>query len=90
MANRGRFEIIRDILEIIKISNNYIQFTPLLRKSNASSSRFKKYYAWVLEKGLVMEVVDNRGNKYISLTEKGFKFLEKYETIVNFIEEFEL
>ena len=89
MAKRGKLEIIKDILNIIQENRNSIKPTPLLRQSNISSSRFKEYFSELLEKRFVKEVY-NKGNKFISLTEKGLRFLEKYKTIVNFIDEFEL
>ncbi len=79
----------RDILQIVKDNRNMIQATPLLRKSNLSSARFKEYYSELIEKKLMMEI-SSGGKKYIVLAEKGFRFLEKYRTIVAFIEDFEL
>ena len=90
MVKRGKLEIIKDILEIVRNSNNSIKPTPLLRKSNISSLKFKEYFVEMAEKGFVKEVQNDEGKKFISLTDKGFKFLEKYQTIVAFIDEFEL
>jgi len=90
MVKRGKLEIMRDILRIIQENHNSIKATPLLRITNISSNRFKKYLSELLEKNLIKEVVDKKGGKFISLTDKGFKFLERYGVIVNFIEEFEL
>jgi len=90
MAKRGKLEIIRDILKIIQENHNSIKPTPLLRKSNISSIRFKEYFSELIEKEFIKEVVDKKEEKFISLTDKGFKFLEKYKTIVSFIDEFEL
>ena len=87
MAKRNKLEIIRDILRIIK-ENHPIKPTPLLRRSNLSSSRFKEYYLELIEKQLIKPT--NGKNKYVILTEKGSKFIEKYQTIINFIDEFEL
>ncbi len=89
MAKRGRLEILEDTLRIIRENKNFIKPTVLLRKSKMSSSRFKEFYAELLEKGFVNEA--HRGDeRFIELTPKGFKFLERYKTIVQFIEEFEL
>ena len=87
MAKRNKLEIIRDILKIIQ-DNRKIRPTPLLRKSNLSSSRFKGYYLELLDKKFIEEKQEK--NKTIILTEKGQKYLEKYFTIINFIDEFEL
>jgi predicted transcriptional regulator len=90
MKKRGRLEIIRDILKTIQENRNSIKYTPLLRKSNISTSKFNEYFKELIEKNFVTEIKSLSGEKKISLTQKGFNFLEKYKTIVNFIEEFEL
>ncbi len=90
MKKRGRLEIIRDILKTIQENRNSIKYTPLLRKANISTSKFNEYYKELIEKEFVIELKSNLGEKRISLTQKGFNFLEKYKTIINFIEEFEL
>ena len=89
MAKRGKLEIIKDILKTIQENHNKIKPTPLLRRSNISSSRFKEYFSELLGKGMIKEIYYGK-NKVISLTEKGTRFLEKYKTILNFIDEFEL
>ncbi|MCX6748994.1 MAG: hypothetical protein NT076_05315 [Candidatus Pacearchaeota archaeon] len=89
MAKRGRLEIIRDILTIIRDSHS-IKFTPLLRKANLSSLRFKEYLSEIMTKKFVIETIDKKNEKFVSLTEKGASFLEQYRTIISFIEEFEL
>jgi len=86
---RSKLEIIRDILQIVQENHNEIKPTPLLRKSNLSSSRFQEYFQDLLKKEFIQEK-ENKGNKIITLTGKGFKYLEKYKTIIGFIEEFEL
>ena len=88
MVKRIRLEIIRDILEIINKHRNSIKPTPLLRQSNISSARFKEYFSELIEKKFVKELNTAKG-KQITLTKKGFRFLARYKTIVNFIDEFE-
>lgn len=90
MVKRGKIEIIKDILIIIRENNNQIKPTPLLRKSNISSERFSTYLQELLKKHFVKEVLDNKNEKFISLTDKGYRFIEKYQTIIDFIQEFEL
>jgi predicted transcriptional regulator len=84
MTKRGKLEIVKDILTIIK-SNPEIKPTPLLRKSNLSTKRYNQYYSEILSGGLIKK----EGKKTI-LTEKGYHFLEKYKTIITFINEFGL
>ena len=87
---RDRLWVIYDILRIIRANYNSIRPTPLLRYSNLSSQSFSEYYQELLEKGFVKEVTDKKGKKYITLTDKGFKYLEKYKLILGFVDEFEL
>ena len=87
---RERLEVIYDILKIINDSHNSIKPTPLLRRSNLSSSSFAEYYKELNAKGFIKEIADSKGKKYITLTDKGFKYIEKYRLISGLIEEFEL
>ncbi len=89
MGKREKFEVIRDILKIIQENHNSIKVTPLLRKSNLSSKRFYIYLRELMKKEFVREMKDRNG-KHLSLTIKGHRYLEKYQNIINFIEEFEL
>jgi predicted transcriptional regulator len=90
MVKRGKLEIMKDILRIIQENKNQIKPTPLLRKSGLSSSSFGEYYPLLLYKGLILEIENKRGEKYVSLSERGLRFLDKYRAIVSFIEEFDL
>ena len=87
---RERLEIINDILDIIRDHNNSIKPTPLLRFSNMSTQRFNEYYTELIEKDFIREDTDKNGRKFITLTDKGFQFLQKYQTIMGFVEEFDL
>jgi len=90
MVKRAKLEIMRDILRIIEENKNSIKPTPLLRKSGLSSKGFKEYYIEFLERKLIIEQILEKNEKRVSLTEKGFKFLERYNTIKDFIDEFDL
>ena len=87
---RDRLEVIYDFLKIIQDNQNSIKPTPLLRKSNLSSQSFKEYFEGMMNKGFIKQVEDEKGRKYITLTDKGFKYLNKYKLILGFIDEFEL
>ncbi|HLC78670.1 MAG TPA: winged helix-turn-helix domain-containing protein [Candidatus Nanoarchaeia archaeon] len=89
MIKRNKLEIIRDVLKTIQENRNAIKVTPLIRKSNLSSLRFAEYFNELSSKGFVVDRIVKSG-KVISLTEKGYKYLEKYLNIVGFIEEFDL
>ncbi len=88
MGKRGKLEIMKDTLSILHENHGSMKITPLIRKSNMSSARFKEYYSELLRKGLIKEI--NNEGKLISITDKGRRFLEKYQTIISFIDEFEL
>ena len=87
---RERLEVIYDLLKIVSDHNNSIKPTPLLRFSNLSSQSFNEYMKELLAKDLVKVIVDRKGRKAVTLTDNGFKYVEKYKTILGFIEEFEL
>ena len=87
---RDRLEIIYDILRIISQNHNSIRPTPLLRYSNLSSKSFNEYYEELIRKDLIREVLDKKGRKYLTLTDKGFRLIEKYKLVHGFIEEFNL
>jgi len=89
MKKRERLEVIYDILGIIRDHHNSIRSTPLLRSSNLSSARFMEYLNELKAKGMVKEIEDKEG-KYVTLTDKGFKYLQRYKAIIGFIGEFEL
>lgn len=88
MAKRGKLEIYRDILRIVN-ERVQIKTTPLLRKSNLSSTNFQEYYKDMLKKEMILEFKTDT-EKLVRITERGKLFLEKYNTIINFIEEFDL
>ena len=89
MAKREKLEILKDTLRVIQENRNAIKPTVLLRKSRMSSSRFKEYYNELIEGGFVKETTHN-DEKFITLTDKGYRFLDRYKSIIEFIEEFDL
>ena len=90
MRKRDRLEVIFDFLKIIQENNNSIKPTPLLRKTNLSSQSFTEYFQELLSKEFIKEITDKKGKKHITLTDKGFEYLNKYKSILGFIREFEL
>ena len=89
VKKRDRLEVIFDILSIVQRHRNSIKPTPLLRYSNLSSQSFKDYFNELAGKGFIKEITEKK-RKFITLTDKGFKYLEKYKNIIGFISEFEL
>jgi len=90
VKKRDRLEVIYDILKVIRDNHNSVRPTPLLRASNLSSTGFAEYFSELISKGFIKEVEEKHGRTYITLTDKGFQFLEKYQLITGFIKEFEL
>ncbi|HDR53766.1 MAG TPA: hypothetical protein ENN60_03825 [archaeon] len=87
---RDRLEIVYDFLSIIRKYDNSIKPTPLLRLSNLSSQRFSEYLKELEGKEFVKVLENRRGRKTVTLTDKGFRFLEKYQVIRGFIDDFGL
>ena len=83
-------EVIFDIMKIIMEHKNSIKPTPLLRHSNLSSRSFNEYYQELVAKEFIKEIPDKNGRKFITLTDKGFRYIERYRLILGFIEDFEL
>jgi len=90
MKKRNKYEIIRDILDVIKNRHNSIKKTPLLRQSGLSPKSFTEYYTSLIGKKFIKEIKDNHGKIFITLTDKGFKYLDKYNVIIGFFEDFGL
>lgn len=62
----------------------------MLRKSNISSNSFSGYLKKLIDEGFVRETINSNGKRHLSLTDKGLNYLEKYKTIIDFIDEFNL
>ncbi|MFH1290721.1 MAG: winged helix-turn-helix domain-containing protein [Nanoarchaeota archaeon] len=89
-TKRDRLTVIKDILKVIQDNHNSIKPTPLLRYSNLSTQRFNEYLSELIEKQFIKEDKDKKGRKFYSLTDKGSKYLEKYNVIVGFVDDFDL
>ncbi len=90
MKKRDRLEVIHDILKVIRDNHNSIRPTPLLRLSNLSSQSFNDYIRELLDKGFVKEIKDKKGKRFITLTDSGFEYLDRYKMIKGFIDDFNL
>ncbi len=87
---RNKLEVIYDILKKIIQKGNSVRITPLARYSNLSPQSFNEYYYELLNKGLIKIDKDKKGNKIISVTDRGYKYLQDYRVVMKFIDEFEL
>ncbi len=89
IQKRDKLKIIYDVLRLIVEQGNSIRPTTLLRHSNLSPKSFLEYKKTLIEKGLIKEIESNKKTT-ITLTDKGFIYLNKYKGILGFIEEFNL
>ena len=87
---RERLDVIHDILSTIATHRNSLKPTPLLRFANLSTQNFSEYMAELEQKGLVKLLCDEKGRNFYTLTDKGFLFLNKFDLIKGFLEEFDL
>lgn len=90
MKKRDRLEVIFDILNVIRSKGNSIKPTPLMRYANLSTQGFNDYIDELKSKNLVKEINDKKNRKHLTLTDKGFRYLEKYQAIISFVDEFDL
>jgi len=86
---RDRLQIVHDILKAVQDKNGRIKPTHILYKSNLSHQMLDEYLGELLSKGFLIENSTKTGKTY-SITQKGFEYLQKYRTIVDFIESFGL
>lgn len=79
IGNRTRMEILASIL---KVASNGALKTHIMYKANLSHRQLEKYLAFLEERGLLAQGVDeNLGNRIYRITEKGFDFLREYSHV---------
>jgi len=52
--------------------------------------RWMEYYYELISKEFIEEIFNENDKKYISITDRGRKYIHEYKVIIDFIEEFEL
>jgi predicted transcriptional regulator len=76
IRNRTRVEILASILQVA--SKGALK-THIMYRANLSHRQLEKYLAFLEEKGLLDEGIDEDfGNRTYRITEKGFDFLREY------------
>ena len=95
VQKRSRLELIYDILDVIrsKGKGGVIKPTPLLRFANLSTQRFEKYVKELEEKQFIehlKKIKKKKTKKFIKITDQGLNYLEKYQAIKDFIDDFDL
>ena len=86
---REKLQVIYDILRAIQEKNGKIKPTHILYKSNLSHQMMDEYLKELLGGEFVIEEISSTGKTY-RLTEKGFAYIEKYKTILDFMDSFGL
>lgn len=86
---RNKVEIIYDILSLIQRKGGKVKPTHALYGGNLSYERLKSYIKEMEEKGLVTVVQEN-GNTFYKITEKGHDFVNEFKRIKEITEAFGL
>ena len=84
---RSRIDIINDILEAIQRKGGKIKPTHLMYKANLSHKLMTSYLEELMEKALVEELME-KTNKYLIITDDGYRFIEKFKQMREFQESF--
>jgi predicted transcriptional regulator len=68
---RSRWDIIRDILEVIEISGNRAKKTRIMKKAYLDWRNFQRHFGFLIEGDFIEQIEDpSRGTVY-GLTERG-------------------
>lgn len=86
---RSRIDIINDILEAIQKKGGKIKPTHLMYKANLSHKLMTSYLEELMSKELVLEITEKQ-YRYLTITDEGYKFLEKFKQMKDFKESFGL
>ncbi len=86
-GKRETLELIHDILLVVQ--KGKVKRTHVMYKANLSPKMLDSYLKDLIERELVMEYISEK-NKTYSLAEKGFKYLQEYKVIVDFVDSFGL
>jgi predicted transcriptional regulator len=79
IGNRTRVEILASILQVA--SKGALK-THIMYKANLSHRQLEKYLAFLEERGLLVEGIDeDLGNRMYRITERGFDFLREYSHV---------
>ncbi len=84
---RSRIDIVNDILEAIERKGHKIKPTHLMYKSNLSHKLMSNYLEELIGKEMVKEIQD-KGHKYLIITDKGLEFTFKFRKMREFADSF--
>jgi len=86
---RDKLQVIYDILRAIKDHDGSIKPTHILYKSNLSHKMMAEYMKELTEKEFIVQTT-HKGRKSYKLEQKGFDFINRYKSIVEFMDSFGL
>lgn len=86
---RSRIDIINDILEAIQRKGGKIKPTHLMYKANLSHKLMTSYLEELMSKELVLEITEKQ-YRFLTITDEGYKFIEKFKQMKDFKESFGL
>lgn len=89
MKKRERIEIIYDVLKAIQDKGGSAKPTHILYKSNLSSQMLNQYIKELVDKGFI-EKINGKKRKYYSLREKGYRYIQDFDVIRNFMDSYDL
>ena len=88
-TKRDRLEIFHDMLKAINNKNGKIKPTHLMYKSNLSHSMLNEYLVELIKRKFIEEIETNDGKSYM-ITKAGLEYIEKYSSIIKFVDSFGL
>ena len=88
-GRRTKIDIVNDILSAIEQKGHRIKPTHLMYKSNLSHKLMKNYLDDLIMKEMVKEV-EEKGNKYLIITDKGLDFMFQFRKMREFADSFGL
>lgn len=86
---RSRLDIINDILLSIQAKKGEIKPTHLMYKANLSHTQMNNYLQGLIERNFIKKI-KVKEKDFITITDKGYKFIEKIQEMKEFEETFGL
>jgi len=87
---RDKLEIIKDILETLRVKGGNVKPTHIMYKANLSHQMLTEYTSELIKKELIEEQHDKKSRKRFILTDKGYKYLKDYSIIRGFVDSYGL
>jgi predicted transcriptional regulator len=79
-SRRGWIEVLADILNEADIESG-VNKTTIVYRANLNFKRFKRYFVFLVGRGLIEEISLNNNHVHYKTTEKGREFLKRYNDL---------